>query len=88
LEFLVSSGKFTQIGIFGLEVCHLATMEKTAPEFFLKGDLAQSKDIGKKYTRALHFPAGLPDFSLYKTGKNVPNKHRMCQTVLKYPECP
>jgi hypothetical protein len=34
--------------------------------------------------------AGLPDFSLVhdtKTGKNVPNEHKMYQMVIKYPKC-
>jgi hypothetical protein len=37
------------------------------------------------------FMPGLPDFSQYmipKPEKNLPNEHKMYQTVITYPKCP
>jgi hypothetical protein len=51
------------------------------------------KRLGLHFERFFHkvvWSHGLPDFSWYlhetKTGKNVPNEHKMYQMVIKYPK--
>jgi hypothetical protein len=51
------------------------------------------KEIGQElFQVTIHGScSGLPDFSWYmilKTGKNVPNEHKMYQMVIKYPKRP
>jgi hypothetical protein len=68
--------KFTQIGIFGLKLCRLATLMSVANFWYFN------------HTRlvcpANRPPSGLPDFSWY----NLPKQGKIYQITAKYTKLP